>query len=280
VTKWDLLQSDHHSTFNITDSLHELRVTGVIAPADLPRVQSFVRAKFGARLTPLGLAAKPGEKPADALMRQYLVQLLVEEGHDPALIAQLTKAAHTYLASNGADRGGIAPELVMEALRAGVMSEGAPFAASVFDAMQKSDYEYFIQSAIYGLAGSNDEATLRKLLDMTLTPAIRTGDVRYVFRYLQGESKGRDVAWAWFKANYDGMVKRLSTYGLSSAPDILQHACDAGARADLAAFFGPKTAQLTGTPRTLKENEDRIDRCIALKQAKGTEIAAAIKALK
>ncbi|MGN6517450.1 MAG: M1 family metallopeptidase [Rhizomicrobium sp.] len=281
IGQWDLLDSDHRDSFNLTDSLRELRVTGIVAPADLPKVQAFIRAKFGPRLTPLGLAPKSGEKPADTLMRQYLVQLLVEEGHDPALIAQLTKAAHSYLASNGgANSGGIAPELLQEALRAGVISEGPSFADSVLAAMQKSQDEYFVQSAIYAVSGSNDDVTLKKLLDVTLSPAIRIGDVRYVFRYMQGEAKGRDVAWSWFKTNYDPLLKRLSTYGMSSAPDILKFACDANAKADLAAFFGPKTSQLTGTPRTLKENEDRIDRCIAFKQAKGAEIAAAIRALR
>ncbi|HEY8948918.1 MAG TPA: M1 family metallopeptidase [Rhizomicrobium sp.] len=280
VGKWDLLESDHRDSFNLTDSLREMRVTGVIAPADVTKVQAFVRAKFGARLAPLGLAARPGEKPADALMRQYLVQLLVEEGGDAGLIARLAKAAHAYMDSNGANAGGIAPELLQEALRAGVMSEGAPFADSVLAAMEKSQDEYFIQSAIYAVAGASDEASLRKLLDMTLTPAIRIGDVRYVFRYMEGEAKGRDVAWAWFKQNYDGLLKRLSTYGMSGMPDLLKFACDANAKSDLSTFFGPKTAQLTGTPRALKENEDRIDRCVAFKQAKGSEIAAAIKSLK
>jgi alanyl aminopeptidase len=273
VAQWDLVAA-------MDRSLHDLRVTGVIGAGDVAKTQAFVRANFEARLVPLGLAAKPGEPPANALMRQYLVQLLAEEGHDPALIAQLTKAAHVYLSSGGKDLGGIAPELRILAMRAGVMAEGAPFASAEFDALQKSDDEYFIQSVIYALAGSQDEATLRKLLDMTLTPDIRIGDVRYVFRYLQDEPKGRDVAWAWFKANYNGVLKRLSTYGLSSAPDILENACDANSKADLTAFFGPKTSQLTGTPRTLKENQDRIDRCVALKQAKGAEIAAAIKAAK
>ncbi len=280
AANWDLLQSDRRSGANITDSLRDLRVTGVIATNDLPKLQTFVRNAFAARLAPLGLAARPGEKPADALMRQYLVQLLVEEGRDPALIAQLTKAAHVYLSSGGKDMGGIAPELLQEALRAGVMSEGAPFANAAIDAMQKSNDEFFVQSVIYAVAVSDDEATLKKLLDMTLTPAIRIGDMRYVFRYMQSEAKGRDVAWSWFKANYTGLVKRLTTDGLSSAPDVLASACDASAKADLNAFFGPKTATLTGTPRTLKENDDRIDRCVAFKQAKGPEIAAAIAALK
>jgi alanyl aminopeptidase len=280
VARWDLLESDHHSSFNISDSLHDLRVTGVIAPADVSKVQAFVRAKFGPRLAPLGLAARPNEKPAEALMRQYLVQLLVEEGDDPALIAQLSKAADTYLASNGANNAGIAPELLQEALRAGVMSEGAPFVDRVLAAMQKSQDEFFIQSAIYAVAGASDEASLRKLLDLTLTPAIRIGDMRYVFRYMENEARGRDVAWVWFKQNYDALLKRLSSYGMASAPDILSLGCDDKTKAELTAFFGPRTAQLTGTPRTLKENEDRISRCIAFKQAKGAEIATAIGALR
>jgi len=280
VARWDILESDHHSSFNLSDSLHDLRVTGVIAPADAVKVQAFVRRAFEPRLAPLGLAAHPGEKPDDALMRQYLVQLLVEEGQDPQLIAQLAKAANAYLASGGANDGGIAPELLQEALRAGVMSEGAPFANKVLAAMQKSQDEYFIQSGIYAVAGASDEATLRKLLDLTLTPVIRIGDIRYVFRYMQGEAKGRDVSWQWFKQNYDVLLKRLSSYGMASAPDILSMACDDRAKSDLAAFFGPKTALLTGTPRTLKENEDRINRCTAFRAAKASEIAAAVKALK
>ena len=276
VAQWDLLEKG----FDIPDSLRDLRVTGVIATADIPAVQAMVRKSFGPRLVALGLMDKPDEAPATTLMRQYLVQLLVEEGNDPALIAQLTKAAQIYLASGGKDFNGVAPELLQEALRAGVMSQGAPFAQGVLAALQKSTDEYFVQSAIYAVAGSTDDATLNKLLDMSLTPAIRIGDIRYVFRYMQAESQGRPVAWAWFKANYAGILKRVSAGGMSSLPDIQSFGCDAASKADLDAFFGPKTAILAGTPRTLKENDDRINRCMAFKAAKAAEISAALKALK
>jgi alanyl aminopeptidase len=280
VAQWDLLQGNRRSGLSLPNSLRDLRVTGVIAPADVPLLQAFVRKMFDPRLTPLGLAAKPDEAPADTLLRQYLVTLLVEEGNDRALIAQLTKAAHVYLVSDGKDLGGIAPELVQEAMTAGVVSEGVPFANVLMEALQNSTDEYFVQSAIYALATSDDESVLRKLLDLSLTPAIRTGDMHYVFRYMQAEAKGRDAAWAWFKQNYDGVLKRVSTEGMSSTPDILSYGCDAAASADLDAFFGPKTGQLVGTPRTLTENDDRIARCIAFKNAKAGEISAALKTLK
>jgi alanyl aminopeptidase len=280
IAQWDVVGSDQRSSFNVTDALHDLRVTGVLSAADMPAYQAFIRRDFGPRLAPLGLAAKPGETVADVLMREALVQLLVEEGRDPALTAQLAKAAHVYLASDGKDTGGIAPELVQEAMRAGVVSEGAPFSDQLLAALQKSDDEYFVSRAIYALAGAQDEASLDKLLALSLTPTIRTGDIRYVWRYMSAEDKGRTVLWTWFKANIDALEKRVSSQGLSGAPDILKFGCDAATKSDLDAFFGPRTGQLEGTPRTLKENDDRIDRCIAFKAAKGVEIEAALKVAK
>jgi cytosol alanyl aminopeptidase len=278
--QWDLIGSDQRSSFNITDALHDLRVTGVLTAADLPTYQAFIRRNFGPRLAPLGLAAKPGETVADGLMREALVQLLVEEGRDPALTATLAKVAQAYVASGGKNPGGIAPELLQEAMRAGVLAQGAPFADQLLAALQKSDDEYFIKSAIYAVAGAEDEASLNKLLALSLTPAIRTGDIRYVWRYMSAEDKGHAALWAWFKANFDAIEKRVSSQGLSGAPEILKFGCDAQTKTDLDAFFAPKTAELEGTPRTLKENEDRIDRCIAFKQAKGAEIEAALKTAK
>ncbi len=278
--QWDLFTSTARSSFNITDSLHDMRVTGVIGAADLPAYQAFVRRNFAPRLAQVGLTAKPGETVATGLLREYLVQLLVEEGRDPALIAQLTKAAHAYLASNGKDMDGITPELLQEAMRAGVYAEGAPFADQLLAALQKSDDEYFSQSVIYAVAGSDDDATITKLAAMTLTPAIRIGDLRYVLRDTWREQKGQAVLWAWFKANFTAVEGRVSAEGLSGTPDIMGIGCDAGAKADLEGFFGPKTGELQGTNRTLKQTGERIDRCIAFKQAKGAEVVAALRAAK
>jgi alanyl aminopeptidase len=278
--QWDLIGSDQRSSFSVTDSLHDLRVTGVLSAADLPAYQAFIRRNFAPRLAPLGLVSKPNETVADTLMREGLAQLLVEEGRDPVLIAQLTKAAHIYLASGGKDLGGIAPELLQEAMRAGVISEGTPFSDQLLAALQKSDDEYFIKSVIYAVSGAEDQASLDKLLALSLTPAIRTGDMRYVWRYMSVEDTGRGALWTWFKANFAALEKRVSSQGLSGAPEILKFGCDAQIKTDLDAFFGPKTGQLEGTPRTLKENDDRIDRCITFKAAKGAEIEAALKAAK
>ncbi|HEX3674506.1 MAG TPA: M1 family metallopeptidase [Rhizomicrobium sp.] len=279
IGQWDLFEDDRNS-FTITGSLHDMRVTGVIGAGDLPAYQAFIRRNFGPRLKQIGLVAKPNEPVATGLLRHNLVQLLVEEGRDPTVIAPLSKAAQTYLASGGNDLGGIPPELLEEAMRAGVYADGAPFVDQVLTALQKSDDEYFIQSAIYAAAGAEDTASIDKLLALTLTPAIRIGDLRYVLRDLWRESKGQAESWIWFKANLKGVEARVSAEGLGSAPNVFAIGCDANAKAELDGFFGPKTGELQGTPRSLRQNDERIDRCMAFKQAKGAEISAALKTAK
>jgi alanyl aminopeptidase len=272
---WELLYSDHRDTFDLTDALHDLRVTGVLSQQALSEQQAFVRKHFGPRLEKLGLAAKPGEPAADTMLRAQLAQLLVEEGHDPAVITALSSAAKAYLASGGKDTS-LPPELLQEAMRAAVMRDGPAFGDQLIAALQKSDDEYFIQSAIYALAGTQDEATLNKLLALSLTPKIRTGDYRYVQRYFAQEPAAKQALWAWFKANFGALEKRLSRYGMGGTPDIQRFGCDATDKAELRSFLGPRAAQLVGMPRMLKENEERIDRCIAFKAAKAAEIDAAL----
>jgi alanyl aminopeptidase len=271
---WDLLDR------GLIDSLHDLRVTGVVSGDDLAKLQAFIRTNFSDRMTKLGIAAKPGEPAADTLSRVYLAQLLVEEGNDTALINKLSKAAQAYLKSDGKDYGGMAPELLKEAMRAGVMSQGAPFVDKLIGAMKASDDEYFVQSVIYAVAGSIDPASLKKMLDLSLTPDMRIGDMRYVWRYFEEEAAARPILWDWFKSNFDALKTRLSAQGFSGGPSILRYGCDENAKTELDAFFGPKTSELEGTVRTLKQNDDRIDRCVAFKQAKADEIATALNAMR
>ncbi|HEY1838509.1 MAG TPA: M1 family metallopeptidase [Rhizomicrobium sp.] len=273
VAQWDVVSA-------INATLHDLRVTGVIAPSDVPALQALVRSEFGPRLAPLGLASKPGESVANALLRENLVTLLVEEGRDPALMAKLTTAAQTFVSSGGKNTGGIAPELAAEAMRAGAISGGATFANSLFDLLQKSDDEFLQMRVVEALAASEDPATLQKLAGMALSPSVRIGDIRFIFASLPQSDKGRTVLWSWLKTNLKAVENRVSLQGLSRAPEIQQYACDTATKSDLDAFFDPLTSQLEGLPRELKEANDQIDRCIAFKNAKAPQIAAALKVAK
>jgi alanyl aminopeptidase len=277
--QWDLIAA-------MRDSLHNLRQK-ILANEDLASYQAFLRTHFAPRLAAIGYAEGANEAPAITLARPPLAQLLVEEARDPATITALGNAATQYLTANGASAATLAPDLLREALRAGILSNdmhpnGAPadttFGDRLIAAYQASKDEYFRSSAIYAFAGSEDPMFLAKVI--ALMGQMRTGELRYVYQYMQSEPVARTQLWSWIKNNYPALQKRMSPGGLLRTPGILANACDAGARADVESFFRPKVAELPGVQRPLALAEEQIDRCIAFKQARGAEVESAIKAAK
>ena len=264
TARWDVID-------RITGILHRLRETGV----NLDDYRAFVTANFGPRLKAIGLTAKPKEPAATTLMREKLVALMVGEANDPAVIAELSANAHVYVASNAQKTGKIAPDLLGDTLRAGLVSDPA-LADGLVKLFAVSGDEAFRRAAIYAFSGSNDRVAIEKLL--SAVPKMRLGDLRYLYQYMANEPVARGVMWNWFKANYSAVVARASTQGVWRAVGILANVCDAGSRSALDAFFRPKTAQLEGAARPLALAEERIDRCVAFKAAKDTEIAAALGA--
>jgi alanyl aminopeptidase len=270
TAQWDLI-------VDIKNVFHDLR-TNLVPPDELPAYRAFVRDNFGPRLEAIGLTATPGEAAATVLARQHLVDLLVEEGGDPVLLARLAKAAQAYIASNGKDYSGLPPDVMREAMRAGAISGGAPFMDSLIAAYKKSNDEFFFASTIYAAAGSDDRAALDKFLAFALTPQVRTGDLRYVLRNFSNEPVAQAALWHWFTANFDTLLKRVSRRGMGGAPGILAASCTVSARADLDTFFAPKVSELEGARRTLAQTDETISRCIAIKQAKGAELVTALHA--
>jgi alanyl aminopeptidase len=268
--QWDLVAA-------IRESLHNLRQK-ILANEDLASYQAFLRTHFAPRLAALGYAQGQNEAPSDTLARPQLAALLVEEARDPATITALSNAANAAVTAGTGPSPTIAPDLLREALRAGMLSGDATFGDKLMVAFQASVDEYFRSSAIYGMAGSEDPAFLARML--ALTSQMRTGELRYVLQYMQSEPVARGQLWTWFKDNYATLLKRLSPFGMGGTPRILANACDSGARADIEAFFRPKVPQLPGTQRTLALAEEQIDRCIAFKSARGAEVESAVRAAK
>jgi len=264
TARWDVID-------RITAILHRLRETGV----NLDDYRAFVGTNFSPRLKAVGLMMKPREPAATTLLREKLVALMVGEANDPAVVAELSANAHAYVASNGQKRGKLAPDLLDDALRAGLTSDPS-LADGLVTLFEASSDEAFRRAVIYAFSGSNDRVAIGKLL--ATVPKMRLGDVRYLYQYMAAEPVARGVMWNWFKANYGALVTRVSPRAVSRAVAILANVCDAGSRQALDAFFRPKTAELEGSARPLALAEERIDRCVAFEAAKGPEIAAALQA--
>jgi alanyl aminopeptidase len=268
VARWDVLKS-------LQQRLMEFRRR--LAPGDLPKYRAFVARVFGPRLKALGLVPKVEGQTTlqDTLARVYLAKLLVTEARDPETIKALAS-------------GGAIPQQTMTAslptsdmradeLRAMLMSD-PKFADTLLLSFRTTDSENERRDIVYAFAGSDDPATINKLL--ALSPSMRRGELRYLNEFLRDEPVGALTYWKWMKSNFDMMAKRLSIRGMAGATQILLSACDAGLKSDADAFFAPKLDAVSGARRRLAHTDEMIARCIAFRQAKGAEVSAALAAVK
>ena len=277
--RWDVLgDSDAADFTGIDDALRNLRIN-ILAPADLPAYRALVSRLFAPRLKSLGLAAKPGEAPADTLARQGFARPMVEEARDRQTIEALAAAAERFLDSNGKDTGGIAPGLMGEAVRAGFIADRPGFGDKVLAFYASSNDEFLRRSLIHSMAGSEDRAYLRKFLSMALTPRVRIGEMYFLYQFWPPDPVAREELWRWITHDFEAVKARISAQGFGDAPKILATACDTSAITDTDSFFGPKVHELEGTGRVLAQTREKIESCIAFKQAKAGEISAALHAL-
>jgi alanyl aminopeptidase len=267
TARWDVLDV-------IDQILHALRVNSGLAGADLANYRHFVSEQFASRLLTAGYTSRHGEAPTAILARERLATLMVSEARDAEATAALAKTAQDIAV--GAS-GHLPPELTGEAMRAGIMTGGAPFANALIKTFVSSNQEFLRRQLVYAFAASDDSAVVRSLLNLALGPRMRTGEIRYLFEYMSEEPTAAATLWNWYKTNFKALLVRLSRDGMRRAPSTLQFACDEPTRNDLDTFFAPKTGYLTGTARALSLAEQRISRCIAFRQAKASEIAASFR---
>jgi aminopeptidase N len=265
VARWDVLKSmQKRLSENLRQSL---------APADLPAYREFISGLFAARWRKAGPAAKAGETPSDTLLRQYLATLLVTEAHDAGTIAELSDAVRANLDSGKP----IALEVRAEAMRAALLADPS-YADRLVALFQTTDDENIRREIVYAFAGSDSAAAIDKLLALAPTK-FRIGELRFLTEYMAAEPTARNELWRYEKANFDVLAKRVTVRGMGRMAEILQQACDAGARADADAFLAPRAASMYGAARRLAHTDERIARCIAFRRAKGAEVSSALAAL-
>lgn len=265
--RWDVL-------WTINDLLRRLRIQSLSA-ADISPYRAFVSLNFAKRFQELGIRSGGTEDTATTLARQWLAALMVSEAHDAPATAELAAAANAFLSGNPS--AGPAPEILAEALRAGILTGGADFAKKLLAALESTDSENLRRQIIYAYAGSEDPAVIQNLLSYALTTRMRAGELRYLYEYMSQEQIAQRALWNWYKANYEALLARVSRDGMRGAPAILAQACDASSRDELEAFFRPKVGQLTGIDRALALSEESIARCVAFRQVGAQSVEAAFR---
>jgi alanyl aminopeptidase len=269
-----------HSAWEVAlapvDDLNLLRSWLATTPAARAGVEARVRALYGKRLEALGLVARSGESPGDALLRAGLGSAVAVIGRDPAVRAALMPAAENYLETGGTVSGDLDRGLVSTALRVAVEDRGATFADPLLAAALESDDATFRQRALSALAASPDAALGQRLRGLLFDPRLRDAEAGELAQAQAANEYQRDAMWAWIRedANRDGLLARMPSWTQSEIVWLGAGSCDA-ARADaLGAWFQPLADRIEGGPRALAQATESIRLCAALAAAEAGPVTA------
>jgi len=261
----------------VAEDLETLR-RQIVTPASRPAYEALLRRVLTPRLEAVGLSPRDGESAADAYLREVAADFLAREARSPALIAALAPGGRTYVETGGRDAGGLTPDLLQTAMWAAVLDGGAAFGGTVVTALKTSTDAQFRRSAIFALTAAADPDFLDEVYELSLSKDLRSNEAVLLLQWMIEEPDRRAPAWAWMTLHWEGLSARFSDLVASRVLRWFRKSCDAGERAALETFFRPKAAHIAGTPRELALTEESIDRCLALRQAKGDDILAALQA--
>ncbi len=221
----------------------------------------FVRKLFGERARKLGFTAVKGESDDVRMLRSSMLSWVALTGEDPQLIATAKQLATKWLA----DRKAIDPDMVGT-----VLSIATRFGdRALFDklyAQAKTEKERKERGQLLGaMGGFRDPAIVKAAMAIALTDEFPSHESIGLVWSALDEARGRDLAYAFIKQHHDALIAKLPRdYSFARVAGAF---CDAAHKADAEAFFKDKIAKSAGGPRSFAQTLERVDLCIARKQA-------------
>jgi aminopeptidase N len=240
-------------------------------PASKPRYQAWVRRIFGPMLKELGWSVRHGEPEDVAAVRAAVVNVLGAVGDDPDVNAQARRLAVRSIQQPGSVDPTLLVSVVQLAARQGDATLYGQFLAAYRAAKTPDDRRLYLTA----LGGFRDPALIRRTIDFTFSPDVRTQDAGYLLASLIGTEGGLDQAWPLLRDRWSDVAKKVPPFfGLTGPIDALGSGCDAGLADQLRTFFEVHPPE--GADRTLQQSLESIGSCAALARAQTRALEQAL----
>ena len=244
-----------------------------------PAARKYVMDLYGPLYAKLGLDPTSAFDKSNALeanlMRPTVVSMVATHGRDPAARKELAARGLRYLGLTADGKPGDG-KLHLEVIDANIVDTAVFVAAEemaepVFNAviaLLKTERNGTIrQRLLYALNFITDKAVTPKVRAMILRDDLRVNERPLMIGGLATQKANVADGWAWFKANFDALVKKTPPGGRDRLVSIGGEFCSAEGRNDYVAFFGKRVNELEGAQRGYNTILEEIATCIVLKNA-------------
>ncbi len=269
VPPWDILQAPIARLAWIKDTL--------VSEAQRSNVKALINELYRPAFDALGLDATTAldkENPIQATqIRTPLVGLMAMQAEQLDVRAQLAKRGKAFLGMGG--DGKINPTvidagLVETALSVAVQDSGTPVVDAIMTHLKTERSAVIRARMLTALTRSTDKAIAAQARALALAPELRTNEVPIMLNGAVREAANAADGWAWFKANFEAIVKRTPPTNQGDLAGFGASICTKTEREEYAKFFAGRAKALTGGPRTLNQTLEQVDACMGLvKQQRG-----------
>lgn len=249
----------------LIESFHFLH--RIIAPAERPALEAFVRDRVGPIVTELEWTPKPGENDLIRQLRGDLLRALGTIGNDRNAQA---RAAEFY---QGGRQGttSVDPN-VLPALIAILAHSG--------DAARYNEFWERFRSAatpqeerryLYSLAAFQPVELLQQTLARTIDGEIRTQDAPFIVRLVLMSVYGREPAWNFVKANWETMDRLYPKNGLRRMCEGVIGLVTPELERDVREFFASRKIDLGG--KTLDQYLEQLHIAVTFRERAGKALS-------
>ncbi|MCU1284746.1 MAG: pepN 2 [Acidobacteriales bacterium] len=246
------------------DYLHER----IITADERPAFHAWVRNLLQPIIQELGMKPVNGEEPERAQLRATVMALLGRCG-DPQVLAYARQIVDGYMKDPASVPPSQVPISFAMVSRQGDAALYDAFLAKRKAAKTPSEF-YRYQNA---LTAFRDPALVKRTLEFSLSPEVRSQDLPQVLFGEFGNPAGRDMALEFFKANYDEIQKRTIASLGGGFGGVVGSFCDPAKRDDAKQFIESKMA----ASRSLKLGTEAANACINFKTQQSNNLATWLK---
>ena len=209
----------------------------------------------------------------DRILRQRLEAFLARFGDDRELRGDFNAAARSFV---GLDRSSGGRELTSDdfstALAIGMQESEEEFLEALLRSLKTIDDPTFEQAAAYAIGQNDNPALVQQLMSLVVSGELGTRENYTIVAGQMSLAETRDETWRWLQINFPEFIKVIPGQRPRSTPRLASDLCSSAGRRQLEDLYETYGALAPGYERALAEALERIDLCVALRDAKAGEV--------
>ena len=264
---------DRLPALQLAGNLAELADTQ-LSDAQMPAVRRLMAKLYGGRPEMQGF--DPAAPVADAGVqswRESLVPVLALLARDPALRTTLKGAAERWL---GGDEKALAPVYRRSALAVLAQDGGMAVADRLYAALKASNDPLSRTQLASALGAVEGDAAVAHVQKLAMGEGLISRERTTILASLAYNRASRDATTAYVANNFKQVVESFPGFGRAGVISFFGGYCSEAAIDRVESLIRPNLAILGGGELELAQTKDRIRQCVALKDAKGAEVAGVL----